>query len=394
MTVLYAYESDAADPMVQSGRPLSILRQLERRTDGVIPAFPLKDGLKYLYSAHYAANRLRGRTYRPDREPALLRAWARQIEHRAHGADWIFSPGSRAITAVRASVPMIFCADATFQNMLDCYDEFSRCSRGYLKQGYRQEKAALDACAAALYPSDWAARSAIEDYGTDPAKVHVVPFGANITPPDPDQVEARIAGRSPQRLRLLFIGRDWVRKGGGIVLAAGEILRRRGLDLQLDLVGIAAPPVPLPPFAVNHGLLNKRVPAQAAMLERLLAEAHFLFVPSRAEAYGMVFCEAAAHGVPSVATRAGGIPAIVRHGETGICLDPACGPDDYADAIERSFTAWPDYLALARRSADAYRTRLNWDSFTLRLLEIAAAAIGQAPPLHRVEPLQAGRQVA
>lgn len=44
--------------------------------------------------------------------------------------------------------------------------------------------------------------------------------------------------------------------------------------------------------------------------------------PARAESFGLVLQEAAACGVPSVGFRVGGIPDIVRHGETGILADP------------------------------------------------------------------------
>jgi len=49
--------------------------------------------------------------------------------------------------------------------------------RNNMRQGDEQERAALQAAAAAIYPSHWARKSAVTHYGADPAKVHVVPFG-------------------------------------------------------------------------------------------------------------------------------------------------------------------------------------------------------------------------
>jgi glycosyltransferase involved in cell wall biosynthesis len=56
----------------------------------------------------------------------------------------------------------------------------------------------------------------------------------------------------------------------------------------------------------------------------LLRLADLMVAPSRwAEAFALVLAEAAASGVPSVATHVGGIPEVVEHGVTGILVPPA-----------------------------------------------------------------------
>src|SRR3546814_15726182 len=103
-------------------------------------------------------------------------------------------------------------------------------------------------------------------------------------------------------MRVLFVGRDWKRKGGDTVLQTCEALRRQKLNLRLDVVGIGECPVELPHYATNHGLLDKNDPAERMRLERLLAEEHFFFFPSVAENYGIEFVEAEAYGVTSSST--------------------------------------------------------------------------------------------
>jgi len=392
--IVYAYEFNAADPMVQSGRPAAILKQLAAPGMHVVPAFPLRRGVQLLYAPKVAYYRQRRLVYRPDRQPWYLRSLAAQVRRRvrASQADVVFAPGSHSVAMLDVPCPVVFCADATFANVLDWYDSFSHCSDEFIAQGHAQERAALTRCAAAIYPSEWAARSAIDFYGADPARVHVVPFGANVATPDSATVHAWIEARQLSPLRLLFVGREWVRKGADLVLAAATQLRASGIAVELDLVGVERPPHPLPDWVRNHGLLDKRDPAQRARLPELFARAHFFFVPSQAENYGMVFCEAAAYGLPSLTTNVGGIPTIVQHGLTGYTLPPDTAPHEWASVLARVVDDPAAYRAMAHASHADYRARLNWNSFGTRLHEILEAvthANDVHPTSHALAPRRA-----
>src|SRR3546814_4359046 len=67
------------------------------------------------------------------------------------------------ISELDVPCPKVFCADATFS--------FSNAAEEYLALGHEQERKALANCDAAIYPSDWAANSAISDYGAPPEKI-------------------------------------------------------------------------------------------------------------------------------------------------------------------------------------------------------------------------------
>jgi glycosyltransferase involved in cell wall biosynthesis len=370
--IIYAYEFDAADPNVQSGRPCSILTQLAGRGNEIVRAFPLDRRMRYLHQWKSCYYRVRGRTYRPDREPSYLRSLARQIERRGQGVavDMLVAPGSHVVAELRTPYPKVFVADATFANVLDFYDSFTDCTPEFIRQGHDQDRKALASCAAAVYPSAWAADSAIRDYGASPAKIHVIPFGANLVPPEEATVCTWIGERRFDRLCILFIGRDWYRKGGETVLATCDILDRRSVPLRLDLVGVDQVPAVLPTYARLHGRLNKRVPEQRRRLEDLLRQAHVLFVPSLAENYGMAFCEAAAFGVPSLATAVGGIPSAVRHGQTGFTLPPEAEPAAFASILEELFSDPPAHRKLAFASLQDYHARLNWDAFGSQFMRV------------------------
>jgi glycosyltransferase involved in cell wall biosynthesis len=222
-----------------------------------------------------------------------------------------------------------------------------------------------------LYPSEWVARSAIDHYGADPGRVHVIPYGANL-----DEVPPREAatGRRPgERCRLLFLALEWERKGGDIAFATLLELEEVGIRAELVVCGAT------PPAAIRHerlvvlGRLDKNDPAQLERLVDLLATSDFLLRPTRAECYGIVFCEAAAFGLPVITTATGGVTTIVRHGENGLALPLDAGPQDYAAAIARLHGDPDAYTAMAVAGRLAYEERLNWGSWAEQVLTHLAA---------------------
>jgi glycosyltransferase involved in cell wall biosynthesis len=364
MRIAYLCDVDADNVDLMSGYPHAFLRQFERLGHEVIRAFPLSRQFAHAYLPYRLAYKAVGRTYRPDREIGYLRSLARQAEARLRGVDFdiAFAPGSHLVAEVNLSKPIVFCADASFASVVDRYWDFSNCSARFLRLGHRQDQRAHDRCAAAIYPSEAFAGEAAQAYRVDPGKLHVVPWGSSLRVPEA-RVRAAITDRTGTPLRILFVGKDWRRKGGDIVLETCRKLEESGLKVQLDLVGIEKAPVALPPFATLHGLLNQRVDAEREALERLFLAADIFFVPSRAENFGLVFCEALAFGVPVVSTAVGGIPTIVRHGRNGFLLPAQAGAADYASLILDELSLSDARKSLSVDAFEDYRARLTWDAF-------------------------------
>ncbi|HTQ31126.1 MAG TPA: glycosyltransferase, partial [Opitutaceae bacterium] len=182
MKIAYFFHRDAANPSIQSGRPASILTELREMGVEIEPVFPLAMKPSPRWVAKKIFYRMLGRHYRWDREPAYLTSFAEEFRDRTAGkdVDLVFSPGSEVVSQLRTNKPVTFCADATFANLVDYYEDFTHVSREYFQQGHRQETAALSRARLAVYPSEWAARSAIDFYGMKPERVAVIPFGANL----------------------------------------------------------------------------------------------------------------------------------------------------------------------------------------------------------------------
>src|SRR5262249_30465155 len=138
-----------------------------------------------------AMNRLRSRRrFRFERHPTIARGFGRQAGERLTAADAevAFGTGTIPLAFLDFARPIVVWTDATSDGLLDFYPEFTGLERSTIENGHRLESEALRRCSAAIYSSEWAARSAIDRYGADPGKVHVVPFGANLTSPPDDVV--------------------------------------------------------------------------------------------------------------------------------------------------------------------------------------------------------------
>lgn len=303
------------------------------------------------------------------REPLVSRLFCREVEAAltAYAPDIIVGLSASVILSrLKTDVPMLHVSDATYAAMSGYYPgEFAGISVRSRRLGNAMEAAALSRSRAVLLSSEWAARSAREDYGIAADRVHVVPLGANLDPG-----LAPVTARPTDKCRLLFLGVDWRRKGGDIVHTAFQSLRAQGLDVELHIAGCTAPVDG--PGIHQHGFLSKGDPSQYAKLKDLLRQASFLFVPSRQEAFGLVFAEASAVGLPSISTVTGGIPSVVSDGVNGLLLPVEAGGEDYAGRIA---ALWADHNAYARMQRDCivtFRERLSWDAWGLAVARIAS----------------------
>jgi glycosyltransferase involved in cell wall biosynthesis len=210
--------------------------------------------------------------------------------------------------------------------------------------------------------------------------VAVVPFGANLeTLPTGDEVQRAIAARPRTRCRLLWVGVDWERKRGDLVIEIAQRIEAHGIPVELTIVGCRPPgDRELPEWVQVEGWVSKRTAIGRARLAELYARSHFLVMPSDAEAYGLVYAEAAAYGVPSVATRTGGVPTVVVDEETGILDDPGAGAESYAGRILGLMRDRPRYEVMARAAAARSAAMLNWDVAGREAVARIAAVAGVA----------------
>jgi glycosyltransferase involved in cell wall biosynthesis/GT2 family glycosyltransferase len=259
---------------------------------------------------------------------------------------------------------------------MDCapadYDDFGY---GHTRHGAALERAkwhmnrrALDAAGAVVTFSNWAADSVVGDYRVPEHKVRVVRPGVDLA-----RFRPAVNRRANTRPRVLFVGGDFLRKGGEDLIEAMKLLDG---EAELDVVtGVRPRSIPTAsPTRVHLGLNH----ASEELFE-LFHQADIFVLPAIGECYGHVICEAMASGLPVVATNVGAIPEIVEDGVSGLLVPPN-SPLALADALQR-LVRQPEQrrsmgergLQLARRDHDAKR---NFES----VLEIMT---GLSPSVRR-----------
>ena len=364
MRVAYVATYDPSDVRAWSGLGYYISLCLGLAGIAVERIGPLDRQIRPLTRLRQLEAKLRRRGYPLDRDPDVAEAYSAQITRRLESlpCDLVFSPGTIPIAHLGSAHPVAFWADATFAAILRLYPDYQSLSKRAILNGMELDTRGLARAGAAFYASEWAARSAVEDHGADPAKVEVMPFGANMAiSHDRDAVAELVSRRSTNTCRLLWVGVDWRRKGGDRAVEIARVLNGRGLPTELHIVG-CTPPHDLPQWAHVYGFVDKATASGAAQLRRLYEMAHVLVHPATAECFGVVFCEAAAHGVLSAASRVGGISSAVRDGITGALFDPAASAEEYADYAWGLLEDRGEYQVLAVRAFDEYQRVLSWDA--------------------------------
>lgn len=316
-----------------------------------------------------------GKSYSLDRDQAVARRWSQQAARRLAtqgNCQTVVSTGTIPIAQLPAQYQTVIWSDATFHSLRSTYPGFKMLCRSSIKSGDWLEQRAFDRSALICFSSEWAAADAAAYYSVPEHKLAVIPYGANCPPAYPDEATAiaNVRSRSRSQCRLVFIGVDWERKGGPLVLETAQRLHDRGIPVHLTLAGWAPPAnLPLPRWVECSGFLNKQIPSDCQKWDALLRGAHFLIVPSTAECYGLVYAEASAYGVPSVARNVGGVSSVVRHGRNGLLFTVTEGAEAYATAVAG---LWHDpcaYEQLALTSYREWKQRLNWQVAGRRLTD-------------------------
>ncbi|WP_244561113.1 glycosyltransferase family 4 protein [Bradyrhizobium canariense] len=367
--IAFATIGDGREVKFWSGTPFHMSKSLAGEGHEVVHIGPLNAPILPLYKTYSRLCRnFRRRSLSPLHAGPVVAQYAADSARkiRAVSPDIVFAPaGSTFAWSVPDGVPLVYASDATFRLVENYHPNYRNLSRAARDMAERLERDTIARADLILYPSEWAAESAIRDYGADRSLVHVIPWGANLEEA-PDRCSV-LGCRKPGPCRLLFIGANWEEKGADIAVGTLAELRGRGMQAELVICG-CTPRKPV----TQDGLkiipyLDKNDREQRNRLDQLYRDADFFLLPTRADCWGIVFCEAAAHGVPSIAPATGGVPCAVRDGETGILLPPNAMKADYATVISKTF-ANPDRLARLRRSSrDAFEARLNWRAWSRRV---------------------------
>jgi glycosyltransferase involved in cell wall biosynthesis len=160
----------------------------------------------------------------------------------------------------------------------------------------------------------------------------VIPFGVHI-PADVVPLSAE------EPIRLCYIKAHAPKYGPEILVDATALLLERGCKVELSLAGDG----PLTD-QLQKQVAARKITQQVEFVGFIpqdkmlgfLRQHHIMVMPSvlDSESFGVAVLEAAAAGRPTVASRVGGVPEVVKDGKTGLLVQHGSARV-LADAIER-----------------------------------------------------------
>ncbi len=275
---------------------------------------------------------------------------------------------SSLIAYVDVKIPLVIVRDAAIATVYEHYE--LRISEYQKFKSLENERLAYENATLIFLTSRWAVAAAQRQYPHLGQKFRVLFRGPSFSfTPTEEDVNQWIISRSQSCLEILFVAGDWDRKGGDLVIETCELLRRSGQNLRLRILGSASAGRKYPEWVEIVGYISKDSAEGEAKLSELYRKSHFVFVPSRAEIFGLFTPEANIHGVPAISTNVGGVSDAIQSGQNGFILDARSKAYNYAQVILSAFQNQEEYQKLCRSSFQYYLRHFNWKRLGQKLID-------------------------
>ncbi len=194
--------------------------------------------------------------------------------------------------------------------------------------------------------SNFVKKSLIEDYGISPEKI--IPVGAG---PNLNELPS-IQSKKYDGKTILFVGIEFLRKGGHILLEAFKKVKRDIKEARLIIVG-GNP-------AIREEGVEVRGRVSEQELKELYCKSSIFVLPTLREPFGISFLEAMAYKLPCIGTNIEAIPEIIEDGKTGFLVPPG----DVESLSEKMLLLLKDKELMSRMGEEGYkriRDNFTWD---------------------------------
>ena len=222
--------------------------------------------------------------------------------------------------------------------------------------------------------SDRLRRSFISDFSLDTGAVTTIFAGANL---DAESVSFDQAHRRMHFPTVLFVGRDFQRKGGDILLSAFARIRKNIPSAELLIVG-CSPKVPGDSGITVFGNIDRDDPQGEALIRSLFSRASIFCMPTRFEGLSISFLEAMCFSLPCLGASSEWSPAeMIVDGVTGFTV----AVDDVGALTDRLMTLCLDpVLATAMGTAGRKRAldSFTWDAVVSKMVQGIEGDLGHS----------------
>lgn len=271
---------------------------IEFDSPGMISRLPVVRGNWSLRASLLAANAVRR---------------ARQTTH----LDAVFyhTQVTSLLSPLLRDIPTVVSLDATPINYDAVGKFYGHTAGGRLERvKFRANVRAFERASALVAWCQWAKDSLVRDYGVPEELVTVIPPGVDLAQWPKRSGDERLRSSLDRKPRLLFVGGEFERKGGNVLLQCFN----RYLQDECELHIVTQSPVaPSRNVSIYHN-----VTANSDTLLRLYSEADIFVFPTLADCAPLAVPEAMAASLPIVTTRVAAIPEMVSDGEQGFLVEP------------------------------------------------------------------------
>jgi glycosyltransferase involved in cell wall biosynthesis len=208
--------------------------------------------------------------------------------------------------------------------------------------------------------TSWCAASLINDYCIPANHIIVTPSGLDLKQWKPKE------RKHNEKPKLLFVGNDFERKGGYfllkfyadflselsklVIVSNDQRLAQINLPSGVDLVK-----------GISHEKLERLI--------EIYRDADIFVFPTRNDRLGLVLLEAAATGLPLVATDIGGISDVVKNGVNGYLMPYQSTGKDWADRIIDLIINGNKLLKFGKESRQLAEKQFSSDVFKNNILK-------------------------
>jgi glycosyltransferase involved in cell wall biosynthesis len=196
-------------------------------------------------------------------------------------------------------------------------------------------------------------RSLITQYQCEPDKVICVYAGSNVP-----ILENNLNAARYERKNILFVGKDWERKGGPQLIEAFKMVLKTHPDACLTIVG-CFPRVDVPNCKVVG-------PVPLEKVNQYYMDASVFCLPTRLEPFGIVIVEAQSYKLPVVATKIGAIPDFIIDQHNGYLVKPN-DVESLAKSLNDLVSDPEKCHMFGENGYRLMKERYNWDKVGLQM---------------------------
>lgn len=236
------------------------------------------------------------------------------------------------------------------------YSGYGNIPISIIEKRYHMETESLKKCAGIFTMGQWYRDYLIKSCSIAANKVFHVGGGINL---DAHKIDYSMK----QGNKILFVGRDFKRKGGYLVLEAFRLLKLKFPNCELHVAGPSKDPnTQYIDGYYYHGDCSKEE------LSTLFNRCDIFCMPSYYEAYGLVFIEALSYGLPCIGRNVYEMPYFINDGETGYLIMND-NPYELSDMMYKLLHN-QDIINNVRNLKDFYLNEYSWDTVAKRIIKV------------------------